>query len=114
MRDRSIQTLWSTNGKSQAGKLSAACASGAARVQAAERPRAAHALAPPSRWRLGDAIFGKEDRKEIGLMRIITCVGIRAGGCLLVLFFYLVLARRGVFSDRDSALARAAMRGARC
>jgi hypothetical protein len=94
-------------------KLRAAYASGAARVRAAGRPRAAHALAPPSRWRLRDAVFGKEDQKEIGTMRTITrALGVAAGGCLLALFLYLVLALPGVLSDRDSIVARATMHGA--
>jgi hypothetical protein len=50
--------------KSQAAKTCAANASGAARVRAVERPRAAHALAPPSRMRPRDAVFGKEDQME--------------------------------------------------
>jgi hypothetical protein len=82
-------------------------------VRAAWRPRAAHALAPPSRWRLRDAVFGKEDQKEIGTMCIITRIlGIAAGGCLLALFFYLILALPGVVSDRDSIIASATMHGA--
>ncbi len=41
-------------------------------------------------------------------MRIIARVlGIATGGCLLVLFFYLVLALPGVLSDQDSIVTRA-------
>ena len=45
-------------------------------------------------------------------MRIITRVlGIAAGGCLLALFLYLVLALPGVLTDRDSIVASATMHG---
>ena len=45
-------------------------------------------------------------------MRIITGVlDIAAGGCLLALFLYLVLALPGVLSDRDSIVALATMHG---
>jgi hypothetical protein len=81
-------------------------------VRAAERPRAAYALAPPSRWRLRDTVFGKKDQKEIGTMRFITRVlGVAAGGCLLALFVYLVLALPGVLSDRDSIVVTTMMHG---
>jgi hypothetical protein len=50
--------------KSQAANACAAYASGAARVRAAERPRAAHALAPPSRLRPRDAVFGKKTKRR--------------------------------------------------
>jgi hypothetical protein len=96
------------NGKSQAANACAcaAYASGAARVRAAERPRAAHALAPPSRLRPQDAVFGKEDQKERGTMRIvIRALGIAMGGCLIALFLYVMLALPGVLSDRDSIVA---------
>jgi len=44
-------------------------------------------------------------------MRIITrALGIAAGSCLLALFFYLVLAPRGVPSDRDSDMTATTMR----
>ena len=46
-------------------------------------------------------------------MRMITRVlGIAAGGCLLALFLYLVLALPGVLSDRDSIVATAMLHGA--
>ena len=46
-------------------------------------------------------------------MRIITRVfGIAAGGCLLALFLYLVLALPGVLSDQDSIVATATLHGA--
>ena len=46
-------------------------------------------------------------------MRMITRVlGIAAGGCLLALFLYLVLAFPGVLSDRDSIVATATLHGA--
>jgi hypothetical protein len=91
------------NGKSQAANACAAYASGAERVRAAERPRAAHALAPPSRLRPRDAVFGKEDQKESGTMRIIVrALGIAMGGCLIAVFVYIMLALSGVLSDRDS------------
>ena len=99
--------------KSQAAKTCAAYASGAARVRAAERPRAAHALAPPSRWRPRDAVFGKEDQTESGTMRIIVrALGIAVGGCLVALFLYIMLALPGMLSDRDRIVALTAMQRA--
>ena len=101
------------NGKSQAANSCAAYASGAARVRAAERPRAGHALAPPSRLRRRDAVFGEEDQKESGTMRIIVrALGIAVGGCLIALFLYIMLALPGVLSDRDSIVALTAMQRA--
>jgi hypothetical protein len=45
-------------------------------------------------------------------MRFITRVlGVAAGGCLLALFVYLVLALPGVLSDRDSIVVTTTMHG---
>jgi hypothetical protein len=45
-------------------------------------------------------------------MRIITrALGVAAGGCLLALFLYLVLALPGVLSDRDSIVVPTTMHG---
>jgi len=46
-------------------------------------------------------------------MRIIVrALGIAAGGCLIALFLYIMLALPGVLSDRDSIVALTAMQRA--
>ena len=45
-------------------------------------------------------------------MRFITrALGVAAGGCLLALFVYLVLALPGVLSDQDSIVVSTRMHG---
>jgi hypothetical protein len=63
--------------------------------------------------RLRDAVFGKEDQKESGTMRIIVrALGIAVGGCLVALFLYIMLALPGILSDRDSIVALTPMQRA--
>jgi hypothetical protein len=67
---------------------------------------------PSSQLRPRDAVFGREDQKESGTMRIANHIARtwHHGGRLPVaLFLYVMLALPGVLSDRDSIVALTAM-----